>query len=170
MIFAKLHMWFTWILRMSSCQISEEFIHGPLSEDTQVKIEREQQFNEFIKLGSLGSNANGTAGSVIINQSSAGTTRENAQQTNNKFQSRNSIDELDNSEEQLDVSFGGIPLKIDNKAAHGIVLDEVATADLETENELVLETFQVETLRQLIQVGSISYIYRKIFEVISERR
>lgn len=37
MIFAKLHMWFTWILRMSSCQISEEFIHGPVSEDFQVK-------------------------------------------------------------------------------------------------------------------------------------
>jgi hypothetical protein len=28
MIFAKLHMWFTWILRMSSCQITEEFVHG----------------------------------------------------------------------------------------------------------------------------------------------
>ena len=38
MIFAKLHMWFTWILRMSACQISEEFIHGPLSEDVQVGI------------------------------------------------------------------------------------------------------------------------------------
>jgi hypothetical protein len=30
MIFAKLHMWFTWILRMSSCQITEEFVHGIL--------------------------------------------------------------------------------------------------------------------------------------------
>ncbi|CAF0732756.1 unnamed protein product [Brachionus calyciflorus] len=42
LIFAKLHMWFTWILRMSSCQISEEFMHGPLSEDLQVKCEREK--------------------------------------------------------------------------------------------------------------------------------
>ena len=54
LIFAKLHMWFTWILRMSSCQISEELVHGPLSEDTQVKMERERQFEEFVKLGSLG--------------------------------------------------------------------------------------------------------------------
>lgn len=42
LIFAKLHMWFTWILRMCSCQISEEFMHGPLSEDLQVKCEREK--------------------------------------------------------------------------------------------------------------------------------
>jgi hypothetical protein len=35
-------MWFTWILRMSACQISEEFIHGPLSEDIQVRLEREK--------------------------------------------------------------------------------------------------------------------------------
>ncbi|RNA22759.1 Folliculin [Brachionus plicatilis] len=37
LIFAKLHMWFTWMLRMCSCQISEEFMHGPLSEDSQIK-------------------------------------------------------------------------------------------------------------------------------------
>lgn len=42
LIFAKLHMWFTWILRMSSCQIREEFMHGPISEDLQVKSEREK--------------------------------------------------------------------------------------------------------------------------------
>lgn len=42
LIFAKLHMWFTWILRMCSCQISEEFMHGPLSEDLQIKCEREK--------------------------------------------------------------------------------------------------------------------------------
>lgn len=42
LIFSKLHMWFTWILRMSACQISEEFIHGPLSEDVQVRIERDK--------------------------------------------------------------------------------------------------------------------------------
>lgn len=156
MIFAKLHMWFTWILRMSSCQISEEFIHGPLSEDTQVKIEREQQFNEIIKLGSLGSNANGTCSSII--QSGAGN-RDNTQ--TNKSQSRNSIDELDNSVERLNVSFGGVPLKIDNddgsKPAHGIMLDDMTVADSETENELVLESFQVETLRQLIQVGFVFF-------------
>ena len=45
MIFAKLHMWFTWILRMSACQISEEFIHGPLSEDIQVRLEKEEVFS-----------------------------------------------------------------------------------------------------------------------------
>jgi hypothetical protein len=28
----QIHMWFTYVLRMSTCQISEEFIHGPLSE------------------------------------------------------------------------------------------------------------------------------------------
>ena len=42
MIFAKLHMWFTWILRMSSCQIREVFMHGPLSEDYQFKCELEK--------------------------------------------------------------------------------------------------------------------------------
>lgn len=50
MIFAKLHMWFTWILRMSACQISEEFLHGPLTEDLQVKMEREELkefYNDF---------------------------------------------------------------------------------------------------------------------------
>jgi folliculin len=45
LIYAKLHMWFTWILRMSTCKISEEFVHGPLSEDLQVRIEREQLMN-----------------------------------------------------------------------------------------------------------------------------
>lgn len=38
-IFAKLHMWFTWILRASACQISEEFLYGPLIEDLQIKLE-----------------------------------------------------------------------------------------------------------------------------------
>jgi folliculin len=42
LIFAKLHMWFTWVLRMSQCQIVEEFMMGPLTEDFQVKFERER--------------------------------------------------------------------------------------------------------------------------------
>ncbi len=40
LIFAKLHMWFTWILRASACQITEEFVHGPINEDLQIKIEQ----------------------------------------------------------------------------------------------------------------------------------
>ncbi len=49
LIFGKLHMRFTWILRMSTCQISEEFVHGPMSEDWQVRMEREKDMNEFLK-------------------------------------------------------------------------------------------------------------------------
>ncbi len=40
LIFAKLHMWFTWILRACACQITEEFVHGPINEDLQIKIEQ----------------------------------------------------------------------------------------------------------------------------------
>jgi folliculin len=46
LIFAKLHMWFTWILRASACQISEEFLYGPLIEDLQIKLE-EFKLNNF---------------------------------------------------------------------------------------------------------------------------
>lgn len=46
-IFAKLHMWFTWILRTSSCRISERFVQASLPEDSLVALERERQFNEF---------------------------------------------------------------------------------------------------------------------------
>jgi folliculin len=46
-IFAKLHMWFTWILRMSSCQIREELVHGPVSEDMLVKNERDEFKSEL---------------------------------------------------------------------------------------------------------------------------
>lgn len=135
MIFAKLHMWFTWILRMSSCQISEDVIHGPLSEDIQVKIEREQQLSEFIKLETVNSgissaNANSTA-------------------SNNKSQSHNSIDELEN-DFKLNSDFKDVPVRgsMENESTK-IELNEY---DLETENELMLMNFHVETLRELIQL------------------
>ncbi len=40
LIFAKLHMWLTWILRASAYQITEDFLHGPVMEDLQVKLEK----------------------------------------------------------------------------------------------------------------------------------
>lgn len=39
-IFAKLHMWFTWILRTSTLQISEKLLQGPVVEDLQIRFER----------------------------------------------------------------------------------------------------------------------------------
>lgn len=46
-IFAKLHMWFTWMLRMSSRHITEVFVNGPVSEDCQVTFERQSELVEF---------------------------------------------------------------------------------------------------------------------------
>ena len=37
------------VINRSACQISEEFIHGPLSEDTQIKIERNKLNNEILE-------------------------------------------------------------------------------------------------------------------------
>jgi hypothetical protein len=48
-IFSKLHMWFTWILRTSVYRMSEEFVHGSLCEDLQVKIERYKQQQDLKK-------------------------------------------------------------------------------------------------------------------------
>ena len=42
LIFAKIHMWFTWILRACVCRLKEEFLCGPPVEDLQIQIE---QFN-----------------------------------------------------------------------------------------------------------------------------
>jgi len=52
---------------------------------------------------------------------------------------------------RLDVSFGGVPLKGDGQRGDGSPRRPLER-DLETENELLLESFHVETLRQLIQV------------------
>jgi len=97
LIFGRLHMRFTWILRMSSCQISEEFVHGPVSEDWQVRAEREQQMGEFLggeeekTPGSSGGGGGGelvsegldltnddfdTANEVCLNQLRVGTIRQ----------------------------------------------------------------------------------------------
>ncbi len=40
LIFAKIHMWFTWILRACVCRLKEEFLCGPPVEDVQIKIEQ----------------------------------------------------------------------------------------------------------------------------------
>ncbi len=69
LIFAKLHMWFTWILRTSTCQISEELVHGPLSEDIQVRMERAQQLltsklNDSVDGDSEQNNVTATSGHV----------------------------------------------------------------------------------------------------------
>jgi len=97
-------MRFTWILRMSSCQISEEFVHGPVSEDWQVRAEREQQMGEFLGGGveKMPGSSGGVGGGELVSE--------------------------------------------------GL---ELAADDFETANEVCLNRLRVETIRQLIQVGSL---------------
>lgn len=47
LIFTKLHMWFTWILRACVYRISEDFLYGPLLEDIQIKLEEFITTNNF---------------------------------------------------------------------------------------------------------------------------
>jgi Vesicle coat protein involved in Golgi to plasma membrane transport len=47
LIFAKLHMWFTWILRACVCHLKEELLCGPLVEDVQIRIEQFKFMNDI---------------------------------------------------------------------------------------------------------------------------
>jgi hypothetical protein len=46
-IFAKLHMWFTWILRACVYRLKEEFLCSAPVEDTQIKIEKTKYLNDI---------------------------------------------------------------------------------------------------------------------------
>ena len=46
-IFGRLHMWFTWLLRVSALRIREECYYGPISEDQQIKVEKFKYLTEL---------------------------------------------------------------------------------------------------------------------------
>ena len=131
MIFAKLHMWFTWIMRMSSCQISEEFIHGPLSEDIQVKLEQQELLN-------------GDAMAMPCNNNGF----------MNKSFSNCSISEV--SVENL--SFRNLDAEFENCLR--LEKNNNWPNSNEYENEAILNSLQVENLRQFIEVRKFFIKYR----------
>lgn len=105
-----------------------------------MKIERAQQLNEF--------NRNENLNSTVPQTNSAAFTA-----SNNKSQSQNSIEELENNEEKLHTSFCPVTSNHDNNLYPKISQLNINTEyDDETENEIILNNFQVDTLRQLIQL------------------
>jgi hypothetical protein len=73
---------------------------------------------------------------------------------NAKCLSVSSVEEVEEGGEvRMEVSFGGVPLRGDEQRGDGDGSPRrPLERDLETENELLLDSFHVATLRQLIQV------------------
>jgi folliculin len=121
LIFAKLHMWFTWILRMSACQISEEFMHAPLREDLQVKLERDE-LNEFWNANTSNNNNN-----------------------NHNMSKSNSFNEICQFELENKSSMAG------NTSVNDDEMKSCTDQNIDY-NKLFLDSFHVESLRELIKV------------------
>ena len=96
---------------MSACQISEEFIHGPLSEDIQVRLEREKLVVNFVY-------------SVKTNNSSL-------IELNYQLKKQCAVD-------------SNQVTRLDSQTSDQLVF--------ETDNEYLLNCFQVDSLRNIIQV------------------
>ncbi len=124
LIFGKLHMWFTWVLRMSHFQLVEEFMHAGLSEDLQVKFERDE-FNDEIYAETLTDPNNSSKCSGLL------------------AQKKKSID--------LSLSTKLLKLKCENNGNSGGSYQE-RNDDHEQINELMLKHFRIENLKQLLKV------------------
>ena len=130
LIFGKLHMWFTWVLRISHFQLVEEFMHAGLSEDLQVKFEREE-LNEEIYAETFTDPNNSSKCSNIL------------------LQKKKSID--------LNLSTKLLKLKCENS---GSGLFEERVEDREQINDLMLKNFRIENLKQLLKVTFLFSILR----------
>lgn len=130
MIYAKLHMWFTWILRMSSCQITEEFVHGPLSEDWQVKLERDQIKKQF-------------------DLKSKETIRE-----------KNDYNDDDDQLNVTRLSYEDTQFDMEKRPSSSdqILKSSAPLEALSTTNDSLVAQFEVQTLRDLIKVRQISHL------------
>ena len=122
LIFGKLHMWFTWVLRMSHFQLVEEFMHAGLSEDLQVKFERDELNDEIYAETLTDPNNSSKCSSFLL-------------------QKKKSID--------LNLSTKLLKLKCENS---GSGLFEERADDREQINELMLKNFRIENLKQLLKV------------------
>jgi hypothetical protein len=127
LIFGKLHMWFTWVLRMSHFQLVEEFMHAGLSEDLQVKFERDE-FNDEIYAENLTDPNNSSKCSGLLSQK------------------KKSID--------LSLSTKLLKLKCENSisGSGGGGSSQERNDDHEQINELMLKHFRIENLKQLLKV------------------
>jgi hypothetical protein len=129
LIFGKLHMWFTWVLRMSHFQLVEEFMHAGLSEDLQVKFERDE-FNDEIYAENLTDPNNSSKCSGLLSQK------------------KKSID--------LSLSTKLLKLKCENSISGsgggGGGSYQERNDDHEQINELMLRHFRIENLKQLLKV------------------
>ena len=127
LIFGKLHMWFTWVLRMSHFQLVEEFMHAGLSEDLQVKFERDE-FNDEIYAENLTDPNNSSKCSGLLSQK------------------KKSID--------LSLSTKLLKLKCENSisGSGGGGSYQERNDDHEQINELMLKHFRIENLKQLLKV------------------
>ena len=143
MIFAKLHMWFTWLLRMSSCQISEEYMHGPVSEDVQVRLERDQLREQF-KMFKTSKAATASSNIQFLDSSADGLTKRG-----------NEADDSFCEDVQFHLekcSSGGVD---DGKIRKPLAEETEAKSDDKFGREFnnyLLSTFKIESLRNLIQV------------------
>ena len=140
-IFAKLHMWFTWILRMSSCQISEDWVTGPIDEDSQIRLEREQ-LNEFLKSPSNKQN-------VL---------------TNNKELNKK-LNDLSKSLSDYSISYfnsNGVNQNVDDNNDENIESGNLTEHD----NENFLNNVQVDSLRQLLKLIGYDYFHQLAYNTI----
>ena len=168
-IFAKLHMWFTWVLRMSQCQIIEEFMMGPLTEDFQVKFERER-LNEAYgnasgrkrqqKISSKKCSSNYNKLNMIKEMPVSNTKNEDNASLNNSN---------DSASVQFDLENNLTSTSATNANDKNIVNSDLLISKLnsnkkdansnktsfvqESKNEILLNNFQIYNLRQLLKVS-----------------
>ena len=126
LIFAKLHMWFTWILRISHFQLVEEFMHAGLSEDLQVKFERDELEELYAE---------------SINSNSV-----------NKFMHKKKIIDISLPTKLLKLQQQQQQQQQQGDTIAGLC-DEKKCDEHEQLNELLLKNFRVGNLRQLLKVN-----------------
>jgi hypothetical protein len=122
LIFGKLHMWFTWVLRMSHFQLVEEFMHAGLSEDLQVKFERDELNDEIYAETFTDPNNSSKCSNLLL-------------------QKKKSVD--------LNLSTKLLKLKCENSGSGSF---EERVEDREQINDLMLKNFRIENLKQLLKV------------------
>ena len=119
-------MWFTWVLRISHFQLVEEFMHAGLSEDLQVKFERDELEEIYAEKSSSSSKLS----SSLLQQK------------------KKSID--------LSLSAKLLKLKCESSGTmpNGACEEQQQRVDdREQLNEWTLRNFRVENLRQLLKVN-----------------
>lgn len=180
-IFAKLHMWFTWVLRMSQCQIIEEFMMGPLTEDFQVKFERERLNEAYAnaggrkkqqKISSKKCSSNYNKLNMIKEMPVSNTKNEDNASLNNSNDSASVQFDLENNltststtttaaaNDKNNVNSNLLISKLNsnNSDANSNKTNFVQ----EAKNEILLNNFQIYNLRQLLKVSF--FLFLLIFQ------